>query len=49
MQIPLDFNEVEDFYNYLKADPSKDYTYFDAWAFLKVLQQNSNKRAQIWG
>lgn len=35
LQIPLDSNEVEDFYNYLKNNPSIDYTYFDAWTIFK--------------
>jgi hydroxymethylpyrimidine pyrophosphatase-like HAD family hydrolase len=35
LQVPLDSNEIEDFYNYLKANPSKDYTYFDAWGIFK--------------
>lgn len=37
LQIPLDSNEVKDFYNYLKANRSKDYTYFDAWGIFKSL------------
>ena len=47
LQIPLDSNEVEDFHNYLKANPSKDYTYFEAWAIFKNLaaqqQQQTDK------
>ncbi len=50
LQIPLDSNEVEDFYNYLKANPSKDYTYFDAWGIFKSLatkQQQTSKDLEM--
>lgn len=43
LQIPLDSNEVEEFYNYIKTNPSKDYSYFEAWGIFKNLAKKQQQ------
>lgn len=46
LQIPLDSNEVADFYHYIKDNESKDYTYFDAWGAFKSLKEKQRQNSK---